>query len=147
MSFVKLQAPIKKINEIIENKKFDGEVINFEVLKFLGIFVLRNAFSMNTIDSYRDRYFSDKEANLITKTLYHSTEVKLNKTHPFNNIIQEPEFIEIVSGFFNGNVGSDYIRILKKDQTDFKPVILHQDICYQIGGFERYSLIYFFNSM
>jgi hypothetical protein len=43
-------------------------------------------------------------------------------------IISEPEFINIASQFFNGNVGNNSIRIIKKDNVDVKPVFLHQDI-------------------
>jgi hypothetical protein len=136
MTTKKLSAPLDKLNELVEQTHFIGETIDLDVLKFSGVFVLQNAFCKNTIDKYANIYFNSLGLN---RTPFHLTEVKFDEQHEFNSIILEPEFKKAISHFFNGNVGNDWIRLVKKDSVDVKPVFLHQDICYQIGGFERYS--------
>jgi ectoine hydroxylase-related dioxygenase (phytanoyl-CoA dioxygenase family) len=132
----KLSVPIEKLNELVESKKYIGETVDLDVLKFSGVFVLKNAFSKNTIEKYAKTYFSGDGLN---RTMLHLTEVKFDDQHDLTKIISEPEFINIASQFFNGNVGNNSIRIIKKDNVDVKPVFLHQDICYEIGSLEKYS--------
>ena len=132
----KLSAPLEKLNQLVESKCFIGEVVDLDVLKFAGVFVLKNAFCKNTIEKYAKTYFSGDGLN---RTTFHLTEVKFDDQHDLTKIISEPEFVKSVSKLFGGNVGNDFIRVVKKDNVDVKPVFLHQDISYQIGGFERYS--------
>jgi hypothetical protein len=133
----KLSAPINTIKNFITQEKYIGKSIDFDVLNVLGVFILKNVFSKSTIDSYRDMYFNDK--NLLNRTPFHLTEMTFDSKHLFNNFLSEEAFIHIVSNFFNGNVGCYSIRIIKKDSIDTKPVFLHQDVGYHIGGFDRYS--------
>jgi hypothetical protein len=133
---IKLSAPIEKLNQLMESKQFIGEAVDLDFLKFAGVFVLKNAFSKNTIEKYAKTYFSNAGLN---RTPFHLTEVKFDDQHDLTKIISEPEFVKSVSKLFGGNVGNDFIRLVKKDNIDVKPVFLHQDLSYQIGGFERYS--------
>ena len=36
--------------------------------------------------------------------------------------------------------GINFVRFLRKDKSHTKGVQLHQDICYQQGGFEKFSI-------
>jgi hypothetical protein len=137
MNSNKLEAPVKELQDIVSSRRFIGEKIDFDVLDFLGVFVLKNAFKKETIDFYSSAYF---KKDGLEKVPFHLTQVQVNPNHVLNGIIKEAAFLEIVSDFFNGNVGNDCVRIFKKDSTDTKPVFLHQDISYMMGGFERYSL-------
>ena len=47
---------------------------------------------------------------------------------------------KIVKNFYDGNVGSDYFRVVRKNSTNVKSVFCHQDSGYQFGSFDRYSL-------
>ncbi len=131
-----LLAPIEKLNQLVESKKFIGEVVDLDVLKFSGVFVLKNAFCKDTINKYAEIYFNGKG---LDRVALHLTAVSFDDNHQLNQIAYEPEFIKAISNFFDGHVGSDGVRVVKKDKIDTKPVFLHQDICYQIGGSERYS--------
>jgi len=105
----------------------------------LGVFILKNAISEQTINQYFQSYSKEIANGTFKKTEYHLTEIKIEADNFLTNIVHEPEFLYALSGFFNGNVGSDNIRIVRKDAHNFKAVFLHQDTCYQIGSFERYS--------
>lgn len=134
----KLSAPLNELNELVSNEIFIGKNINFGILNFLGVFVLRNPFSKQVFEYYRSAYLLSKTA--LERQPYHLTMVRAAHNHELNRILFEPEFINIVSGFFNGNVGSDYVNIFRKDKYDKKPVFLHQDSSYIIGDFNKYSI-------
>ena len=140
MKASKISAPIAELRAFVDAKKYTGEVLDHDALKFSGMFVLKNALSKNLIDRYSSAYFQGIGTVALKRTRFHLTQVEILPDHLLTQIVQEPEFVAIASTFFNGNVGNDFIRIIKKDETDFLPVFLHQDTCYQIGGFERYSL-------
>ena len=135
-----VEAPLDDLNSIIQSQSYIASDLNLKVLDFFGCFVLKNAISPNTIKKYTDTYFESLNTGKLKKTDYHLTEVKINKEQYLKNIIKENELIAVVSNLFDGDVGSDFIRLVKKDSVNFEPVFLHQDTCYQIGGFERYSL-------
>ncbi|RZL04461.1 MAG: hypothetical protein EOP36_00145 [Rubrivivax sp.] len=134
-----ITAPLQELQRVIHSQAFASEMIDFEVLNFLGIFVLKKAFASNTINQYSQAYFEAIQSGDLKKTDFHLTEVKLDEQQSLRKIVQEPEFIKVASLFFNGRVGSDFIRIVKKDANHRQPVFTHQDTGYQIGGFERYS--------
>jgi hypothetical protein len=140
MKVSKISAPIDDLLAFVNEKKYSGEVLDHEALKFSGIFILRKALPKHLIEKYSRAYFQGLGSIGLRRTPFHLTQVEIQPDHPLTKIVYEPEFLAIAATFFNGNVGNDFIRIVKKDDTDTLPVFLHQDTCYQIGGFERYSL-------
>jgi len=136
---MKVELPLLEIKETVEQKKFIGSNIDFQVLDLMGLFLVKNVFSDALVKTYRDLYFDSNQDGL-RRTEGHITEVRISPNHPLRRIYQEKEFLKLVEIFFDGNVGSDFVRILKKDEKDFKPVFLHQDLCYQLGGFLKYSI-------
>ena len=54
----KLSAPVEKLNDLVEQRQFIGNVVDLDVLQFSGVFVLQNAFCKNTIDKYANIYFN-----------------------------------------------------------------------------------------
>ena len=68
------------------------------------------------------------------------TEIKIPRENNLREIVNELDFQNLASSFFNGNVGSDIIRIVKKDSENTEPVFLHQDSCYQVGSLDRFSI-------
>ena len=140
MKVSKISAPIADLTAFVESKKYSGEILDHNALKFSGIFILRNALSKQLIEKYTQAYFEGIAGSALRRTPFHLTQVEVAADHFLTKIVDEPEFVSIAATFFNGNVGNDFIRIVKKDDRDTMPVFLHQDTCYQIGGFERYSL-------
>jgi len=134
----KITAPIERINEILVSKKHYGKVINHEVLNELGIFILKQPLGKQIIKKYVAFYFDSKLE--LERQPFHLTMVNASNDHPLNNILKEPEFLKLISEFYNGNIGSDYVNIFRKDKTDTKPVFLHQDSSYLVGYFDKYSL-------
>jgi hypothetical protein len=135
-----VQAPIDQLTALLDRGGHVGERVDFGVLDELGIFVLRNAFCAATVAKYRDTYFADLESEKLKKTTFHVTEVKVERDHLLTQIVREPEFLAVASAFFEGKVGSDFVRIVKKDAANRGAVFIHQDSCYQIGSLDRYSL-------
>ena len=134
-----MSAPVSVIERFLQSESFLGNKIDFEVLDFLGAFVLKQAFMPATINKYTNAYFDLMKAGSIKKTAFHFTEVKLNEHSFLRDMVREPEFIQVAEKFFEGRVGSDFIRIVKKDANNSQPVFMHQDCGYQIGSLERYS--------
>jgi len=136
-----LKVPLEELTKLVQDKKHIGSgSINFEILEKLGVFILRDAIDSNRIKYYLNHFKKGIGSGFLKKTQHHLTEIKIENSNPLKSIAEDPDFIKICSSFFDGNVGSDNIRIVRKDKDNFAPVFLHQDTCYQIGGFQRYSL-------
>lgn len=135
---VELRAPVDELRLAV-SAGFSGPRIDLEILRFLGIFILRRALSEVTTQHYRDAYHSALEKGKIQKAEYHKTFVDLMGCEALINIVADPEFCNPVSVLFGGNVGADFVRVVKKDGKNFEPFFLHQDTGYQVGGFERFS--------
>lgn len=134
-----IKAPYQDFLHHLENKDYIGDSINFDVLNKLGIFILKAAIRKDVVNDYYKTYLAEIESGGIRQSEYHLTEVKFGEDSALFKIIRDVNFLSIVNSFFDGHVGSDFIRVVKKDSTNFAPVFLHQDTGYQIGGFERYS--------
>jgi hypothetical protein len=129
--------------QVAKDKKrliYIGKKVNHETLDKLGFFVVKNAFKKKTIELYKLKYFNVKKKQLIKKSKNHLVEVKVEKIDYFKKIYKDPQLKKIVKNFYNGNVGSDFFRIVKKDSFNLKPVFCHQDTGYQFGSFDKYSL-------
>lgn len=140
MKVSKISAPIPELVAFVDEKKYIGEVLDWDALKFAGLFVLKNALAKHLVEKYLSAFYHGLGSSALKRTPFHLTQVEISPDHFLAKIMDEPEFLTIASMFFNGDVGNDFIRIVKKDAIDTLPVFLHQDTCYQIGGFERYSL-------
>ena len=136
----KIQAPVEQLQELIRAEVYMSERLDHAVLKQMGVFLLKNALPATLIEPYLASYLSEVKQGSLTKTAHHLTEVKIGAGQFLNQILREPAFIRIAGQFFNGQVGSDFLRVVKKDERDYAAVFLHQDCCYQIGSLERYSL-------
>ena len=129
-----ISAPIADLREVVNGGKFISSFVDHEQLHLLGVNVVRNAFSASTIEKYFNSYLQQLGEERLKKTPFHPTEIKVDEGNFLQEIIKEPEFLTLVASFFDGNVGIDFIRIVRKDKNDARPVILHQDTGYQLGG-------------
>lgn len=134
-----VNAPIQETKELLSSGCFEGSTVDHEQLKKLGFFIVRGALPSTKTSDYYSRYKAQIEKGVIEKDSYHLTKVTLDSENSLRTIVSEPEVLELTQSFFDGCVGCDWIRVVKKDKTNQKPVFLHQDTPYQIGGFERYS--------
>lgn len=135
-----IKMPVEKLNRITQSDKMSGSRIDQAILEYAGLFILKNVIPAEVIGKYKQFYDDYKNSSDFDRTKFHLTEVRFPHAHALASILDEPAFKEIAAGFFNGNVGLFSIRIIKKDSIDDKPVFLHQDIGYQHGSFQRYSL-------
>lgn len=135
-----IQMPVERLNALLEAGRHIGPSIDFDVLTDVGFFIVRNALPPEVCARYKNEYDLYKVSESFDRTPFHLTEVKVDLEHPMAGILKEPAFIALAAQFFGGDVGVFNIRIVKKDSTDVKPVFLHQDIGYQHGSFQRYSL-------
>jgi hypothetical protein len=134
-----LIAPVDDLNALIGEGRFSGPVIDGEILRELGFFLLKGAIPAVVIQRYHDLYAEQLASGVIQKSQHHLTEVRFTWDNPLVGIAHEPAFVDAASRLFAGNVGVDFVRVVKKDATNTAPVFLHQDLCYQAGSFQRYS--------
>jgi mRNA-degrading endonuclease RelE of RelBE toxin-antitoxin system len=130
----------KNIKKIINKNKFVDKTVNHQTLDDLGFFVVKNAFPFEIVNKYHSnliKFFKKKKLN---KTKQHPVEVKIDKIKSFQKIYKDKNLKKIAKGFFKGKVGSDFYRIVKKDNKNTSRVFCHQDTGYQIGSFDRYSI-------
>ena len=137
---LKFNAPITRLNQIIDAGLHDSKNLDSSILGELGVYVLRSAFPVEKIARYYQHYLNYKKAPNFDRTKFHLTEVKISSDNELKKILQENEFINFIQKFFSGNVGLYNFRVVKKDGDDTSSVFLHQDVGYHIGSFERYSL-------
>jgi hypothetical protein len=123
----------------LANEDYIGSKIDNKILDKLGFFVLKKAFKKKVMDQYRFKFLNDLKKKNITKTKNHLVEVKIDKLGFFQKIYKDPSLKKAVKNFYNGNVGSDFYRIVKKDNNNTNAVFCHQDSGYQFGSFNRYS--------
>jgi hypothetical protein len=135
-----IEAPVEELKNEVASNVWQSEIINFNVLSKLGLFVCRKAIRQEIIEKYLHLYLYGLNSGNLHKDKFHLTEVKIPKENELRGIIKELDFINLVSLFFDGNVGSDVIRVVKKDADNSEPVFLHQDSCYQVGSLDRYSI-------
>lgn len=134
-----ISAPIADLREVVNGGKFISSFVDHEQLHLLGVNVIRNVFSASTIEKYIDSYFRQVGEEKIRRTPFHPTEMKIDDGNFLQGIVKEPEFLKLAASFFDGNVGIDFTRIVRKDKHDVRPVILHQDTGYQMGGSTGYG--------
>jgi hypothetical protein len=135
-----IQMPVERLNALLDAQRHVGEAIDFDVLGELGFFIVRNTLPPAVCARYKDEYDRYKASQEFDRTPFHLTEVKVDLMHPMAGILKEPSFMKLAAQFFDGDVGLFNIRLVKKDATDRAPVFLHQDIGYQHGSLQRYSL-------
>ena len=132
--------PVNKLNALTNNLLYEGDFINLNVLNTFGIFILKNCFNKSLISKYLSFYHSYKNSSDFDRNDKHLTEVRITDGNSLLNILSEPNFHKISLNLFPEGAGIYNIRIVKKDSTDMNPVFLHQDVGYQYGSFERYSI-------
>ena len=130
----------KQTNTYLKKNLYYNKKLDHKILDDLGFFVIKDAFDQKIVEKYRSKFLKEISKNKLQKTKNHLVEFKIEKFHFFKKIYKELKLKKIVKGFFNGNVGSDFYRIVKKDKNNTKPVFCHQDVGYQLGSFDRYSL-------
>lgn len=130
----------KNIKKLIDQEKYFGNSVNHKLLEDLGFFVIKNGLPKNIINKYHKKFLEFSENKKVNKTKKHPVEVKIESINFFHKIFKEKHLKNLVKGFYNGQVGSDFFRIVKKDNKNLSAVFCHQDTGYQMGSFDRYSL-------
>ena len=128
------------IKKIINKKLYSNLKLDKNILDQLGFFILKKAFKKKNLEKYINKFYDSLESNNLIKSNLHQVEYKIHEISFFKKILKEKELKRIVENFYNGNVGSDFFRIIKKDKKNTSKVFCHQDTGYQIGSFDRYSL-------
>lgn len=126
--------------QLISKKRYYGKKVNHKVLNELGFYILKNVFNDKIINNYKSEFLSKTNNKKLKKTKTHLVEYKIHESPFFKKIYSEKDLKSIVKSFYNGNVGSDFFRIVSKDKNNTMGVFCHQDVGYQMGSFERYSL-------
>lgn len=134
-----VETPLEEIERLLALGNYEGDAVDHDQLRTMGFFVARGVLPATKAEEYYTQYKQQIESGHLEKDSYHLTKVTLEGQNTLRAIISEPEILGLTRSFFDGAVGCDWIRVVKKDATNRSPVFLHQDTPYQIGGFERYS--------
>jgi len=135
-----VSVPLNELLQSVESGAYVSPRLDWDVLRFLGFFVVQKLLSPETVQKYLNIYHSDMNSGGLKKNEAHLTEVPVKLSHALRDIIAEPEFLALASQFYDGQVGCDYVRVVKKDAVNQDPVFLHQDSSYQVGWLDRFSL-------
>lgn len=128
------------IKKAVNKKSYSNSNLDKNTLDQLGFFILKKAFKKKTLEKYVNKFYDSLKSKNLIKSNLHLVEYKIHEINFFKKILKEKELKKIVKNFYNGNVGADFFRIIKKDKNNTSKVFCHQDIGYQIGSFDRYSL-------
>ena len=137
-----IAAPLNELSRWLADGLHDSVRLDKSALDFLGVFVLRNALSPATTQKYLAHYHRGCATGDLKPVEFHQTAMNIPENHPLHGIGEEPEVLAILHRLFNGNVGSDRIRLVRKDQTNSSPVFLHHDIGYLRGFYDKYALFF-----
>jgi hypothetical protein len=135
-----MKMPIKELNNITNNNKFENDKINLSILNKYGFFIIRGLIPFNLINNYFLKYNEYKLSNFFDRNNSHLTEVRIGSSNSLINILYEDPIVKLAKSLFPKGAGVYNIRIVKKDNTDRNKVFLHQDVGYQYGSFNRYSI-------
>jgi hypothetical protein len=137
-----ISAPVAELNQWLAEGRHDSAYLDSRALEFLGIFVLRNALSLPSTEKYQKHYQTGCASGQLRAVEHHQTAVSIPLDNPLHGIAHEPEVQTILSNFFGGNVGSDRIRLVRKDAQNSNVVFVHHDIGYLRGHFDKYALFF-----
>lgn len=134
-----VKAPINELSAEVNCGGLVSKSLSMQKINRFGVFVLEKHFDVGYISELAHTYKSLLTAGEIKRSESHKTEVRFRDDHIFSKIVENSDFLSLAKNFFNGSVGLDFMRIVKKDTVDRDPVFLHQDAGYQVGRFDAYS--------
>ncbi len=137
---MKISAPTAKIKRSIDLGLFEGDRLNKLVLDDLGFFVVKGLIKSERCKELASLYANLYTSRSLVRSPRHSTEVKVDSNQEFEDVFRDESFTTLWNKLFNGNVGLSFVRLLSKSADSPSAVILHQDISYQYGDNEQYSL-------
>ena len=133
-----LIAPIEKLQFYMGRRSFEGETVNSSVLNFLGIIGLKNAVSMEALESVRKRKKAiDDPASKTSEQEFHPTRMIIGGPQKIIKTLLAQTRIRTLIGrgvFFEGNVAIEVPSIFQKNKFHSQPVIVRNDIGYAAGG-------------
>jgi hypothetical protein len=135
-----VKMPTQSLNDISMNLNYISNELDPSILNEFGLFIIKNSIPLALINKYREYYYDYKKSIAFDRNLNHLTEVNFDANNDLSNIIREDAFVKTALRLFPHGAGVYNMRIVKKDSDDNKPVFLHQDVGYQHGSFQRYSL-------
>lgn len=137
---MKITAPVERIQRLVDEKRYMSTELDREVLDELGFFILKGGLGRANAERYLNTFRELTKEGVLKRSEFHSTEVKISHVDDFDDLGSLPEMESVWPHFFGGKVGASFKRILSKTEASPAPVILHQDICYQYGDTEQYSI-------
>lgn len=131
-------GPVERLRNL-QAEKLRGSKLDLEILHEAGCFVVQNALNVGRVEkllsSYNKHFQSQKSADN-----QHPTEIRLKTLQSLGEFTGEAKIQDIAKKLFNGETGWDFVRIVRKDDENREPIFLHQDVSYQMGSGNSYSL-------
>ena len=133
-----LQAPVDLINEYCRVGKWQCNELDPESLRFMGFHVLPAFIETQTVHQLLKKFESNEG---LTPIAHHPTRVSCDK-HWLDLLLEQDAYINLLKSgvFFDGDVAADLPYIFRKNSEANSRVHLHNDLDYQMGAHDRYSL-------
>ena len=106
----------------------------------MGFFILREAIPLKWCKKQKQLFKRRVQNGEIKEKPYHPTMVQHINENQMIREIGKIDLTMISKPIYKFGTGINFTRFLRKDKSHTKGVQLHQDICYQQGGFEKFSI-------
>jgi hypothetical protein len=134
-----VKAPVNKINSFVNSRLYEGKDLDIKKLSEFGVYVIRDFFDKKFIETMYEEYVFLLRSEQINKDNFHRTQVRISEEQRFSDVLKSDSFVALAKKIFPLGAALDFMRIVKKDETNPDPVFLHSDAVYNVGWFEAYS--------
>ena len=132
-----ITAPVKALNQAIKNQTFVCNDLCLDTLEELGFQVIPKCFNKSFVDQWYGHFSND---NVFEKFPRHVSRLTLSDDRVTAGLSNETSLVRLASKLFAGNAGCTYPQIFRKNSEHRERVILHNDIMYMSGSYERFSV-------
>ncbi|SFD40782.1 phytanoyl-CoA dioxygenase family protein [Massilia yuzhufengensis] len=123
--------------------RLDSDTFDPDVFRAAGVFVVRNAVSLEVMRAWQDEWAAFYASSLREgRDVNRANPVSLTESLPekLAAMVHEPAFARILTQVFGPHVAVYNHRFVIKDQFSPGKVFLHQDSCYHLGNLNKCSI-------
>ena len=131
-----IKVPLDSLKDFVHKRNFEGDKFDQLSLKDFGVFIIKRFFKLNYINKL-SRYYLDSDLSGVE---HHPTRIDVVDTELMDLVLNDELLALIKENFYDGNVAANNPLIFRKDASNRQKVIAHNDLDYQMGWSERYSL-------
>ncbi len=132
----KLSGPIHDLKKISTN--LNGSTVDVDLFKRAGVFVVKKLFTQKKINEYLEKFHEFSGYKDILRNPFNPVDVRTDDVD-LKALAREPLLVDEIQKILGPDVAMYSFRFVVKDSINTKPVFLHNDISYHLGGIDRLS--------